>query len=273
MKFAGESVCTLEVVANSVGPSEPESPIRVPWQVRWIHWFGEYIAVRAKLPPDPTPPPGVVVRPNMFGVFCENVRSWRVPLPPSPPLSAVVVPPNMFGKCSGNVRNWWGPPSPPLPLRWLFPRKCSNVRNMFRNRSELGGPLSHSSPGAVDPPKMFGKRSVIVRRCWGASLPHLRLGGGSPGNVRRMFGEYSALVGVSSPPPSPLSRGRFPRKCSENVREMFGAGGCPLPAPPPVWCTPLKCSENVRKMSGTGGCPSPPLPRDGGSTENVRTMS
>ena len=176
----------------------------------------------------------------MFGVFVKmfGVGGCLFPLPhPSPRWW-------FLRTCSENVRKCSelvGAPLPTPPPRWPFPRKCSKVRNMFRNRSELGDPLPHTSPGTVDPPKMFRKRSGIVRSCWGASLPHLPPGGGFPGNVRRMFGEYSALVGVSSPLPPPPPRspgGRFPRKCSENVREMFGAGGCPLPAPPPGWCTP-----------------------------------
>ena len=211
----------------------------------------------------------------MFGVFVKmfGAGGCLFPLPhPSPRWW-------FLRTCSENVRKCSelvGAPLPTPPPRWPFPRKCSNVRNMFRNRSELGDPLPHTSPGTVDPPKMFRKRSGIVRSCWGASLPHLPPGGGSPGNVRRMFGEYSALVGVSSPLPPPLPAppgGGSP----ENVRRMFGKClelvGVPSPHLPRGGAPPLKCSENVRKMSGTGGCPSPPLPRDGGSPENVRTMS
>jgi hypothetical protein len=180
---------------------------------------------------------------------------------------------------------------------------------MFGKCSEMFGtggcPPTHPSPAVAISPKMF-KCSEHVQKPFGTGgppPPHLPRDSGSPENVQKTFGDCSELLGClsSTPPPGWW----FPRQCAENVRGIFGTGGCLLPPSPPPRSSgggspenvrrmfgkclelvgvpsphlprggapPLKCSENVRKMSGTGGCPSPPLPRDGGSPENVRTMS
>ena len=79
------------------------------------------------------------------------------------------------------------------------------------------GPPPPPSPGAVVPPpsEMLGKGS--------------EQGGGLP---------------------SPLLPVLWLRKCSGNVREIFGIGGAPLPNPSPGWWFLQKCSENVGEMLG-----------------------
>ena len=83
-----------------------------------------------------------------------------------------------------------------------------------------------------------------VRNCWPSPPPH-------PG---RWFHPPSEMLGKGSEQgaglPAPLLQVLWLRKCSGNVREIFGIGGVPLPNPSPGWWFPPKCSENVGEMLG-----------------------
>ncbi len=113
----------------------------------------------------------------------------------------------MFGECTGDVRKWRAPLPHPSPGGT---GKGGNVRKNVWEMLGIGG--------APRP----GQGAQVQYNTVSPASPG-RWGGGGEGR----FGKCSELVGAPSPTPSPGGGGAS----AEDVWNMFGTGGCPLPYP------------------------------------------